>query len=438
MQPKQRYRYRDIFQKKQETKNMQVILKKLPVALTLALAFGSAMADPAVDTPGFHGYGRVGAGTSSRHGPQSCFSLGGNTMKYRLGNECDAYFEGGYTNDFATVDGITYTGTLWGAAYKPNSDFGDADVTLAKAYVEAKGIPFLNGGTAWIGKRYYMRPDIHMLDLQYLNLNGTGGGVDRVKMGDGFFSYAIFKDNDFNDIQPVTGVVTNTPAAIRQNFIYQGLPVNTDGVIDVAASVISAQGNADRHDGWQLSAFHRQAKVWGGGNTFGIQYGVGPGTGIGVGNDRIGASGSTLLGSDVKRWRVFNDLAIQPTTNFGMEFVALVQRDQSDVGSSTWTTLGVRPAYALNRYIKLQMELGTDRVTSPTGGPAQRLTKITFAPTISAGPGLFDRPELRFFVTYGKWNDAATAAVNAANNSGPVYNNNTSGASAGLQVETWF
>ena len=37
-----------------------------------------------------------------------------------------------------------------------------------------------------------------------------------------------------------------------------------------------------------------------------------------------------------------------------------------------------------------------------------------------------------------KWNDAATAAVNASNNSGPVYGSNTSGTSIGIQLETWF
>lgn len=427
---------------------MQGLRNKSAMALPLALALvlGKAQADPAVDTPGFHGYARAGAGTSSAHGPQSCFGLGGNTMKYRLGNECDAYFEGGYTNDFATVDGVTYTGTVWADAYKPNSDFGDTKVGLAKAYVEAKGLDFLNGGTAWIGKRFYMRPDIHMLDLQYINLNGTGGGIDRAKFGPGYLSYAIFKDNDFTNIDPNTGLVTNTTAAIRQNLVYQGLPINPNGTLDVMATYIKAQGwgddvlaqNAPIHNGWQLSLFHRQAQIWGGGNTIGVQYGVGPGTGIGVGNGRMGASGSTLLGSDVKRLRVFNDLAIQPTPKFGMEFIALWQRDESDAGGkTTWSSLGVRPVYAVTRNFKLQMEVGTDRVTSPTG-PDQRLTKITFAPTISAGPGLFDRPELRLFVTYGKWNDAATASVNAANNSGPVYNNKTSGASAGLQVETWF
>ena len=88
---------------------MHQIFKKLPVACAIAMTCNFASADAAVDTTGFHGYARVGAGTSSAHGPQSCFGLGGNTMKYRLGNECDAYLEGGYTNDFATVDGVTYT-----------------------------------------------------------------------------------------------------------------------------------------------------------------------------------------------------------------------------------------------------------------------------------------------------------------------------------------
>jgi maltoporin len=416
----------------------QRMLKLLPLAIAAALAGGAARADAGHDEEGFHGYLRAGAGTSSGHGPQACYGLGGNTMKYRLGNECDAYFEGGYTKEVAkSADGVSFVATLWGTEYNANSDFGDAKLGLAKAYVEAKGLDFLGGGVAWIGKRYYYRPDIHMLDLQYINLNGTGGGIDGIKAGPGKFSYAVFKDNDSNIIDPQTGLVTNTNAAIRQNFIYEGLPVNPNGSIDLAASLITAQGDG-RHGGWQLTALHKQDKVLGGSNTFGVQYGVGPGTGIGVGNDRMGAAGSTLLNSDVKRSRIFNDLVMQPTPEFSMEFVALAQHDRSDAnGSTTWTTLGARPAYALNNHFKLQMELGTHRVTQP-GADTLRLTKLTFAPTITAGKGYWDRPELRAFITYGKWNDAARAAVNANNNSGPVFGSNTSGTSAGLQVEAWF
>lgn len=415
-------------------------LKIVAVAIALILSSGGASAG---DTEGFHGYFRVGAGsTNAAGGPQACYGLGGNTMKYRLGNECDAYFEGGYTKEIAKDDGVSYLATVWADVYKPNSDFGDAKLNLLKAYVEARGLDFLNGGTAWMGKRYYYRPDFHMLDLQYINMNGTGAGFDGVRAGPGKFSYAFFKDNDTNTLDPLTGQVVGTDAAIRQNVIYGDLPVNPGGTLDIATTFIKAEGKNDgagpRHNGWQVSLFHHQAKVLGGVNTVGLQYGVGPGSGVGIGGDRMGPCGYTALGRDVKRMRAFNYLWIQPTTSFGMETVALVQRDRSDAGgSSTWTTLGIRPVYAFTRNLKLVTELGTDRVTD-SQAPTKRLTKLTLAPTISAGPSLWSRPELRLFATYGKWNDAATASVNAANNSGPVFNNNTSGVSYGVQVESWF
>ncbi|MES2262829.1 MAG: carbohydrate porin [Pseudomonadota bacterium] len=413
-----------------------VSLKALPAALALMLASGAALADE----EGFHGYFRVGAGTSTSnsHGPQSCYGLGGNTMKYRLGNECDSYVEGGYTKEIANSDGVSYVATVWLDAYSPHSEFGNAKVGINKAYIEAKGLGLLNGGTAWIGKRYYYRPDIHMIDMQYINMNGTGAGLDKIAAGPGKFSYAFFKDNDINVIDAAGKA--DTTAATRQNFIYGDIPVNSGGAIDVAASIITAQGSdkpgSVKHDGWQLSAFHKQAKVFGGENTVGVQYGVGPG--VGTDGGRIGPSGSTLLGSDARRQRVFDRLWIQPVWNFGMEFIALAQRDQSDAaGKSTWTTIGARPVYALNQNLKLALELGTERV-KPAAGPALRLTKLTFAPSISAGPGLWSRPELRAFVTYGKWNDAARGALNASNNSGPVYNNGNSGTSFGFQAESWF
>ena len=99
-------------------------LKSLPAALTLALlavASGSAMADPMYpsDSEGFHGYLRAGAGsnTSSDGGSQGCFGLGGNTMKYRLGNECDAYTEFGYTKSIANSGGVNYLATKIGRAH---------------------------------------------------------------------------------------------------------------------------------------------------------------------------------------------------------------------------------------------------------------------------------------------------------------------------------
>jgi maltoporin len=419
----------------------KLVLKSLPAALVLALSCGAAVAGDH-ETEGFHGYLRAGGGTSNHGGTQSCYGLGGITMSYRLGNECDSFTEMGYTHELAkAANGATFVGTFWADAYKNSSDFGDAKLGVSKAYIEAKNLPFMDGGIVWVGKRHYYRPDIHFLDLQYINMNGTGGGVDGYPLGPGKISYAVFKDNDFNSTDPLTGKVLDSPSALRQNIVYEGLPVNPNGTLDFAATIISAQGKDDTtHDGWQVSAFHRQAKFFGGGNTIGVQYGVGPGTGInGPCCARIGPSGSTLLGSDYTRVRVFDDVVIQPTRDFSMEFVALYQRDKNDKdGSATWTTVGARPVYALAENFKLQGEVGVTRLKSDLSPNTQRLTKVTIAPTISLGRDYYSRPELRFFVTYGKWNDAATAALNAFNNSGAVYGNSTSGVSYGIHMEAWW
>jgi maltoporin len=445
-------------------------LKAMPLALALTLTCGAAFADdvadltqaprnsPDSDTTGFHGYLRDGAGSSSVHGPQACFGLGGNTMKYRLGNECDAYFEGGETWNFAKpdADGVVFTGTLWANEYSGNSQFGSggSSLGLAKAYVEAKGLDFLGGGVAWVGERYYYRPDIHMLDLQFINMNGTGGGIDNIKAGPGTFSYAVFKDNDnAKQYVPSTDSYITTTAAVRQNFIYKGLPVNPGGSLDVALSLITAEGTGD-HDGYNLTLLHNQ-DAFGGGNTFGVQYGVGPGAGTGSSTvlccDRIGGSGTTNADSGVKRLRVFDHLWIQPTKQFSAEMIALYQRDTGDAsspvafggvatatGTSNWTSLGIRPAYAFSEHVKLQAELGTDSVTSPTGGQSERLTKVTIAPTLTMGSGYWARPELRLYITHANWNNAAVAAVNAANTTPGVFGNATSGTSAGLQLEAWW
>ncbi len=418
--------------------------RKLKAHLVHALV-GLLLATPgaqASDADGeVHGYLRAGAGSGDNKGPQNCFGLGGNTMKFRLGNECDTYGEIGYRREIAKSDnGVSFVGTAWVEAYAPSSDIGNAPITFSKVFVEVKNLDFLNGGVVWIGKRQYMRPDIHMMDFQYLNLNGTGGGIDIVQVGPGKVSYAVFKDNDTN-IRDANGLIVDSNAALRQNLAYEGLPVNDNGVLDMVGSYLHAQGQgANRQDGWHLSVFHRQAKVFGGTNTFGVQYGVGAGTGIGGPCcGRMGTAGSTLLGSDVTRVRVFNDVVIQPTPNASLEFIALWQRDASNAnGVSTWTTVGVRPVWALTQNVKLQAEIGHSRVSSSQGAAPLELTTLTLAPTLSLGPSFWSRPELRAFVSYGKWNDAARSAVNASNNAGPAFGTATSGVSVGLQVETWF
>ena len=160
-------------------------------------------------------YFRAGLGSSTdSRGPQSCYGLGGNTMRYRLGNECDTYGEFEYQKEMAkSANGVSFVGHIMVAAYTPSSAVSDSDLSMSKMYVEAKNIESLNGGTAWIGKRYYMRPDIHMLDLQYINMNGTGGVHRPVQAGTGPHQLWFLQGYD----KPGN-------SAIRQNLVYQASP----------------------------------------------------------------------------------------------------------------------------------------------------------------------------------------------------------------------
>lgn len=79
------------------------------------------------------------------------------------------------------------------------------------------------------------------------------------------------------------------------------------------------------------------------------------------------------------------------------------------------------------------LEVGTTS-RNTDGMPAQRLDKFTLAPTLAMAPGFWSRPELRFYVTHARWNDAA-AQANATNfGSG----GQTSATIAGVQLETWW
>ena len=401
----------------------QFFKKTLPVAIALAC---SALSAHASDAEGeFHGYFRAGVGSNDKGGSQACYGLEG-VPKYRFGNECDIYGEFSYTKELAkAANGSSFVGTVMASTYSPSSDIGNNHLDLAQMMVEAKNVPFLKGATAWVGKRFYDRPDIHVLDFKYLHGDGVGAGIAGVAVGPGKFSYALFR----NDID-------KSVAATRHSFIYEGVPVNEGGTLKLDATVI--RGDSQKSDtkkienGWSFSVVHKQDKILGGDNTLALQYGSG--SGIKMGGTEIGAT------ADVKRTRVFDNMIWQITPDFSGSLVGLWQRDKADAGSTTWTSVGVRPVYALDENFKLILDVGHDNVKPANGGSDQKLTKVTFAPTLSQGKGFWARPELRAFVTYAKWNTAAQKAATPGStlSSTGVFGGSTNGTSYGVQVEAWF
>ena len=67
-----------------------------------------------------------------------------------------------------------------------------------------------------------------------------------------------------------------------------------------------------------------------------------------------------------------------------------------------------------------------------TGTPtleAENITKFTIAPTLTVGPNYYDRPELRFYVSNFRYNDAYKASASQSKSSKTA---------AGFQAEIWF
>lgn len=398
--------------------------------MSVGLAMAAVLVPAAAQGLEFSGYGRVGVGEAlGGDGRQSCFQLPGAPSKYRLGNECETYWELELNQDvYHGEDGTVVT--LNGMAslmeqynHFPDSGGDTGSIRMPQAWAGVRS-PVINDGTFWVGRRYYKRHDIHISDFYYWNPSGTGAGIDNYKLGKYFLSYAFTREDTID--QP--------DKANRHDFNLGGIEPNTNGDIELGLSVIQKAGQVQgAHSGWSVSAEHDQDGFLGGENRFVVQYGEGPGIGL-------GQTGELTAGSNTRTWRVLESPMWQITPNFGGALLALMQKTRApDNQGLTWYSFGVRPSYAFSDHFKLVMEFGHDQIR-PDAGETRKLDKFTIAPTLSMGKAFMARPELRLYYTYARWNRAAQRAADAETAlaaDGP-YGSQLHGANAGVQLETWW
>ena len=377
------------------------------------------------------GYFRSGPGGSSKDVSRACYGLSGPGLKYRLGNECDFYGEFALSQG-AKVEGVDYKATLMTNLYEPATDGNTSKLGINQMYLEGKGYDISPDTNFWIGKRFHGRADVHIVDTFFVNLSGVGAGAD-IKLGAGTLGVSYFHTD-----------ASATASGNRFNFDFGGIDVNPRGKLRVLATITQADFTGGK-SGTGLTLQHNQdlRRLGGtaqptqddlieGGNVFWLQYAQGS-----AGLD--GNFGSLTAGSDVKSFRVVESFTWQ-FAKFGGQAMAMLQKDDSTAGGKvTSTSLGGRGSYAFTKNFKLVGELGLSK-KKPDGGASQSLTKFTLAPTLSTGPGFWNRPELRLYVTSAKWNDAANAAAgpNGLIGASAATGNKTSGTSYGAQVEVWF
>ena len=398
-------------------------------AVTFGLTPGSASA---VD---FDGYFRAGPGATSKNAARACYNLGISGGHYRLGNECDFYGEFGLAQT-GTVGGVSYKAKVMINEYNGGTDVGKSSSSFEQMYVESKGFDVSPDTNFWIGKRFYGRADVHILDTFFVKMDGVGAGADNIAFAGGKLGLAYFSSDSgagFGD----SGTGTSTSPGNRLNADLTDIAVNPGGKLRVTATY--TKGNYDNaafgqgNSGVGLSFQHNQELAGiGGGNILWLQFAQGS-----AGLD--GNFGNMAETTSVKKFRVVESVNWQVGA-FGGQAVALYGRhDKNDVAlipKYSEVSVGGRISYALTNNLKLLAELG-HMEKSPDGSPTQKLTKFTIGPALSTGPGFWARPELRLYVTTAKWNDAANAAAGPNGLTG-LSNGKTSGTSIGAQVEIWF
>ncbi len=400
----------------------------------------------------FHGYLRSGFGMSGEGSKMEAFKAPGAGAKYRLGNENDTYGEIGLTHNWLRADDplkspyvrtevmLSYS-SLENFSYESlNNQAQGNDFALRQAYVLAGNvIQSAPDVRFWAGQRYYRRHDIHINDFYYLDMSGYGGGVEDVAVGNfGKFAAAWIGGS-------VDNYVTDRGNVAKQNIDLRLYDVkvpfgkatfwfdfaDTRGG-DLQNPVTGGPVEVKSTAGWAVGLIHRtdEEKLWGGYNEFSVQYGEGAAYNFA---STLDTSGPDL--DDAQRFRVTDQITVQPSKHFSMQLVGLYEDTEFGGPNSRnrWGSTGVRPIYHFTDRFSIAVETGIDWAKSDALGTQGTLWKITLAPQLSRGGKFFSRPVIRPFITWGIWSDDFKGHIG-----GNAYDNATDGLSYGIQAEAWW
>jgi maltoporin len=390
---------------------------RITFACAAATALLAAAPAHAVD---WGGYFRAGPGATKKDASRACYGLAGPGLKYRLGNECDIYGEFMLSQGFQK-DGVDYKAALMTNLHNPGTDTGDSKLGINQMYAEGTGFDVAPKATFWIGKRFYGRADVHIVDTFYVNMSGVGAGADNVvDVGSGKLNLAAFRTDGDAD-QP----------GWRLNADLHDLVVNAGGKLRLTGTLVRGNFSGGK-SGAGLSLQHDQEIAGiGGANRLWLQYASGS-----AGLD--GNFGANLAApSGTRGLRLIESLTWQLGA-LGGQAQAMWQTDKDGASGrkTDSSTVGGRVSYALTQHLKLLAEAGYSQ-KKPDGGATQKLAKLTVGPALSTGPGFWNRPELRLYATSAKWNAAANAAAGPDGLTG-IGDGKTRGTSYGAQVEMWF
>ena len=438
-------------------------MKKVNLLAAAVLAAAFAMPAQADFTPNanFNGYMRSGV----MHG-NSAFGSKTDTVKLgRLGNENDTFMEFGLGADVAKVDDVTYSvyGMIAHGGDGNETDW-NTNLSCRQAWAGAKNLLGQGDDFLWIGKRYYKREDIHVLDEYYYNVSGTGVGLENVVLGPGKISLAWTrndKDAKKDDVNIYSmkseykykGLKDNNkPAKVKVNTydVRYEFPVWDGASLQLGATYLEAE--KDKKGSYRTYTIEKENSIGDGLNLSAeLNIGLLGGFNKTVVQSFSGSSaadvhygtGSSVYYDEGQGWRLINWGDVHFTKEFGMFHVVQYAHSSGfkSYDSERTVNLVVRPYYQLTKMTKLLAEVGwfADKKTANTDDKgvqsyvSKHGSKYTLAYAISPDASNFwSRPEFRFYVSHVSVSDSMSI--------GPTneWVRQTSDNMFGAQVEAWW
>jgi maltoporin len=448
---------------------MPLIIKKKPLAVAVALlATLGATASHAVD---FHGYVRSGI-MESNNGGQNAYLA---SKLGRFGNETGGWWSMAFSQDLLkTDDGKSFgvwaqlegdtplTGDddwSYGDVYGPNGHLG-----MSAYYITAKGyIAAAPEATVWIGKRAFETHEIQQLDWKAVKSSGNGAGIEGIEAGPGKLAFSIKRADTNSSTWYTTSTTTDsggdtttssTANTTKYNvdyfdIRYAKLPFIGDSTVELIGQyamvdknneqeALEAAGSIAKAENSFIPTMIITKPIGKGYNETYFQYTTKRFANnlVALGYNDTFTTGFDNDYSNAKAFRFINTGETYLTDDVVMQH-SVVYSNGSDItptlDKSKSFNIVARPAYIWNANNKTALEMGWFKQTNTVSGEdkVEQGKKVTLAQVITAGPGIFARPELRFYTTYMKTDKNEI--------SGFTFNNGKDNQlSFGAQVEAWW
>ena len=418
----------------------------------------------------FNGYLRTGFGKNGKGGDQDAFKLPDTISKYRLGNEEESYMEFGLDHPLLKDNGGVYADMHWMVSYSENRSDSpllediDNDFEFVQAWLEINRLfESMPEAKLWAGKRFYDRQGVHMNDLWYLDMTGTGIGISDIELSNGSLWVALIGDSEDYFYDPDSDSPDEVNLDVRWKDIkigknklmlwanlsrvddgdyYTNLDNDNDGNPDIISM--------DKAYGYGFGAVFEHPTENNGKWVNSLLYGKGSSSDLSTYGLNLVDIAAAVPDQDDVEDSIENADRIRFISNYihetsrELSFESLLMWDWHDQGydgasgdsERNMFSAGIRPIYQFTKYFALQCELGLDYIDknrTSLSGDGGYLAKFTIAPTIRLAKGQLSRPELRLFFTYANWSDDLEGEVGNVS-----HNDDTDGISFGVQLETWW